>query len=229
MADWFRSRLQSCLPVLISCAAAFAAALCQVGLLLAEGGTPWFALGHSLEAAAAVPLLLLAYRRSAGRQPLRPHWSMVRSLWNRGRHFLLSGLLVALYGQMDRVMLRAMLGDTAVGLYGAASAISTLWIFIPAALVETARPLLLARYHRDPLAFPQKLAALYSVLWYGSACWPTRFWESSMAAHSYRLAAPYGCPPGGRPLPAWALPGAFICPPTINSSLKSTWQPWVLV
>ena len=156
MADWFRSRLQSCLPVLISCAAAFAAALCQVGLLLAEGGTSWFALAHSLETAAAVPLLLLAYRRSAGRRPLRPHWSMVRSLWNRGRHFLLSGLLVALYGQMDRVMLRAMLGDAAVGLYGAASAISTLWIFIPAALVETARPLLLARYHQDPLAFPQK-------------------------------------------------------------------------
>ena len=37
LADWFRSRLQSVLPVLISCAAAAAAALCQVGLLLAGG------------------------------------------------------------------------------------------------------------------------------------------------------------------------------------------------
>ena len=51
LADWFRSRLQSVLPVLISCAAAAAAALCQVGLLLAEQGTPWFALAHGLEAA----------------------------------------------------------------------------------------------------------------------------------------------------------------------------------
>ena len=168
LADWFRSRLQSVLPVLISCAAAAAAALCQVGLLLAEQGTPWFALAHGLEAAVAVPLLALAYRRSAGRQLLRPDWNTARDLWNRGRHFLLSGLLVALYGQMDRVMLRAMLGETAVGLYGAASSISTLWIFVPAALVETARPLLLARHHRDPGSFPQKLAALYSVLWYGS-------------------------------------------------------------
>lgn len=137
-------------------------------LLLAEQGTPWFALAHGLEAAVAVPLLALAYRRSAGRQLLRPDWNTARDLWNRGRHFLLSGLLVALYGQMDRVMLRAMLGETAVGLYGAASSISTLWIFVPAALVETARPLLLARHHRDPGSFPQKLAALYSVLWYGS-------------------------------------------------------------
>ena len=145
LADWFRSRLQSVLPVLISCAAAAAAALCQVGLLLAEQGTPWFALAHGLEAAVAVPLLALAYRRSAGRQLLRPDWNTARDLWNRGRHFLLSGLLVALYGQMDRVMLRAMLGETAVGLYGAASSISTLWIFVPAALVETARPLLLAQ------------------------------------------------------------------------------------
>ena len=168
LADWFRSRLQSVLPVLISCAAAAAAALCQVGLLLAEQGTPWFALAHGLEAAVAVPLLALAYRRSAGRQLLRPDWNTARDLWNRGRHFLLSGLLVALYGQMDRVMLRAMLGETAVGLYGAASSISTLWIFVPAALVETARPLLLARHHRDPSSFPQKLAALYSILWYGS-------------------------------------------------------------
>ncbi|MFR2945896.1 MAG: polysaccharide biosynthesis C-terminal domain-containing protein [Oscillospiraceae bacterium] len=55
-----------------------------------------------------------------------------------------------------------------MGLYGAAGSISALWIFVPAALVETARPLLLARFRQDPAGFRQGLAALYGLLWYGS-------------------------------------------------------------
>lgn len=115
-----------------------------------SGGSPW---PHGLEAAVAVPLLILAYSRSSGKQPLRWDSATARTLWNQGRHFLLSGLLVALYGQTDRLMLRSMAGEAAVGLYGAAGSISALWIFVPAALVETARPLLLARFRRDLPAF----------------------------------------------------------------------------
>ena len=168
LGDWFRSRLQSRWPALISCAAAVAAGLCQLGLLLGGAGIRWFALAHGLEAAVAVPLLILAYSRSSGKQPLRWDSATARTLWNQGRHFLLSGLLVALYGQTDRLMLRSMAGEAAVGLYGAAGSISALWIFVPAALVETARPLLLARFRQDPAGFRQGLAALYGLLWYGS-------------------------------------------------------------
>lgn len=168
LGDWFRSKLQSRWPVLIACTAAAVAGLCQISLLLGGGGIRRFALTHGLEAAVAVPLLACAYFRSPGKQPL--HWdsATARTLWNQGRHFLLSGLLVALYGQTDRLMLRAMAGEAAVGLYGAAGSISTLWIFVPAALVETARPLLLTRFRQDPGSFRQGLAALYSILWYGA-------------------------------------------------------------
>ena len=58
LGDWFRSRLQSRWPALISCAAAVAAGLCQLGLLLGGAGIRWFALAHGLEAAVAVPLLI---------------------------------------------------------------------------------------------------------------------------------------------------------------------------
>ena len=53
----------------------------------------------------------------------------------------------------DRLMLSPWPGEAAVGLYGAAGSISALWIFVPAALVETARPLLLARFRQDPAGF----------------------------------------------------------------------------
>ncbi len=56
------------------------------------------------------PLLILAYSRSSGKRPLRWDSATARTLWNQGRHFLLSGLLVALYGQTDRLMLRSMAG-----------------------------------------------------------------------------------------------------------------------
>ena len=235
LADWFRSRLQSVLPVLISCAAAASAALCQVGLLLAEQGTPWFALAHGLEAAVAVPLLALAYRRSAGRQLLRPDGTPlgtsgteagISALWSAGGSIRADGP-----------------GDAAG--HAGRDCRGPVWSgqfhqhpvdLCAGALVETARPLLLARHHQDPSGFPRSWRPCIASFGtapvrpgWASACWPARSWESSTAAHTCRLAVPYGYPPGGPPLPAWAQPGAFFWPPATNFNSKSTWPQWAPV
>ena len=169
LGDWFRSRLQSRWPALISCAAAVAAGLCQLGLLLGGAGVRWFALAHGTRGRrGSAPSLILAYSRGSGKRPLRWDSATARTLWNQGRHFLLSGLLVALYGQTDRLMLRSMAGRPLWACTEPPGPSSALWIFVPAALVETARPLLLARFRQDPAGFRQGWPALYGLLWYGS-------------------------------------------------------------
>ncbi len=90
----------------------------------------------------AVPLLILAYSAAPASSPCDGIPPQPGRFGTRGGTFSCPALLVALYGQTDRLMLRPWPGEAAVGLYGAAGSISALWIFVPAALVETARPLL---------------------------------------------------------------------------------------
>ena len=138
---------------------------------------------------------------------------------------------MALYGQTDRLMLRSMAGEAAVGLYGAAGSISALWIFVPAALVETARPLLLARFRQDPAGFRQGLAALYGLLWYGSClaalviCLLSRPLLLLLYGQAYCPAWGILCVAAWRPSPAWASREVFFWQRIASSGMRSTWLP----
>lgn len=57
-------------------------------------------------------------------------------------HFILSGLAVTLYSQLDRIMLGKLLSAEVVGFYSAAMTIATMWEFVPVALTSSARPIL---------------------------------------------------------------------------------------
>lgn len=57
-------------------------------------------------------------------------------------HFIISGLAVTLYSQLDRIMLGKMLSSEVVGYYSAAMTIATMWEFVPQALINSSRPVL---------------------------------------------------------------------------------------
>ena len=169
LGDWFRSRLQSRWPALISCAAAVAAGLCQLGLLPGRGRNPVvrpgprpggrrgsappdFGLLPQLRQAAPA----MGFRHSpdalepgAALSPVRPTGGPVRSngpadapVHGRGGR---CGLV-----RSRRVHQRPV----------------DLWR--PPLWWKRPRPLLLARFRQDPAGFRQGLAALYGLLWYGS-------------------------------------------------------------
>lgn len=48
-----------------------------------------------------------------------------------------------IYMQMDKVMIGKMLGEEQLGYYSAASKVANLWIFVPRALINSARPLII--------------------------------------------------------------------------------------
>lgn len=84
-------------------------------------------------------------------------------------HFILSGLMVVIYGQMDKIMLGKMLDDTAVGYYSAALSLCNAWPFILVALIDSARPLIMEVHTNKPLYY-KRIRQLYAaVLWIGIA------------------------------------------------------------
>lgn len=85
-----------------------------------------------------------------------------------GYHFILSGLLVTLFTQMDRIMLGNLIGQESVGIYSVASNIATLWYFVPLAVINSARPIILKMKQISIVEYQEKLKQLYAfIFWLG--------------------------------------------------------------
>lgn len=229
LGDWFRAELRTAVPAVAACVAAAGAGLCQVGLLRAGMGAGWFALAHSLEALGAG--LLLAYRRGPHRRLLRWDGERGRALFQKSRHYIFSGFLVALYGRVDRLILQKMLGQEAVGLYAVAASVSTMWTLVPAALVEAARPAILSRRDRSPDDFRQGLAGCTALS--GTApAWLQRAFAFCpglcccfcTAKLIYRPGPLCVSAPGARLSLIWGRPGVSFWQRTTTTGMKNMWR-----
>lgn len=162
---WYQSRLESRVSAVIAGAGYTAAAVYKIVLLIAGSSVAWFAASHVVELALVAVLLLGAYSRSREPdQPLRISLARGKVLLGRSYHFILSGLMVALYGQMDRIMLKHMLSDAAVGYYSAATHICAMWNFLLMAIIDSARPVILCEFQRNREKYEQNLVRLYQAI-----------------------------------------------------------------
>jgi O-antigen/teichoic acid export membrane protein len=168
--SWFQANLESKVTATVSAAGYTVAAIYKAFLLITEKDVRWFAAAHAVEYAFVAMLLLICYRRSHNRlQPIRFDRKVGVGLLSRSYHFIISGMMIALYGQMDRVMLKQMISEEAVGYYSCASTISSFWAFILVAIIDAAKPVILAKYSENKRAFEVSLIRLYGAIIYLSA------------------------------------------------------------
>ncbi|MBQ8610314.1 MAG: flippase [Oscillospiraceae bacterium] len=162
---WFQAKLLSKVTAGISAAAFTAVSAYKVYLLVTQKSVIWFAASNVIQFAIVSFLLVVFYYRHNGRQhPLVWDGKLAKELFSRSYHFVLSGMMVAVYGQMDKIMLKGMLDETAVGIYTAGSSISEMWIFILGAIVTSARPVILEKFRTDREKYEKMLTGLYAVV-----------------------------------------------------------------
>lgn len=164
---WYQSNLMSKVSSRIAIVGYTAGAIYKTVLLILGKDVRWFAFSHALECAFVAVLLVVFYSREmGGTQPLcwsRPH---EKTLLRKSYHYILSGLMIAVYGQMDRIMLKEMLGETSVGYYSAAYTVCTAWPFVLAAIIDSARPIILEEYKAGSSMYETHIIRLYSAIVY---------------------------------------------------------------
>ena len=123
-----------------------------------------FAAAQILELTLGAMGMVICYRWMYGgahrwRFQKRLALDLLRQCWP----VILSSMAVMVYMRIDMVMLKAMQGDTAVGLYNAATRISEVWYFIPMAMVSSASPAIIrTRPNRD--LYYRRLQQMFSFL-----------------------------------------------------------------
>ncbi len=162
---WFQAKLLSKYAAIATTVAYLISSGYKLVLLVLGKPVAWFAIASSVDYLCTALILLAAYFREKGPK-FRFSLSWARKLLADGYHFILSGVMVSIYGATDRLMLKQMLGEAAVGYYGTATSISVVWCFVLSALIDSLNPIILETRHRSYPAYEKKNRQLYCLVFY---------------------------------------------------------------
>lgn len=138
----------------------------RIYLLATKKSIIWFAFSNTFNYLIIAVILSISYKRDKGKK-LTVNFKTGFSVLSESYHFILSGLMVAIYGQMDKIMLGSMLSETTVGFYTAAATICTMWIFVPTAIINSFRPVIMElKTKGEEKEYLRRLQQLYSaIIW----------------------------------------------------------------
>jgi PST family polysaccharide transporter len=161
----FQSEVASKYVVLARLSAFAVCSLARIMLILLAAGLVAFGAMITVEAALAALGLVLVYRRCGGSLDL---WSRrasrARALLGEGWPLMFSGVAIAIYMQIDQVMLGQMASDHDVGIYAAAVRLSQLWYFIPLAIVSSVFPSIIRARELGQQVYLQRILRLFSLM-----------------------------------------------------------------
>lgn len=164
---WFQSRLESKFVVMAKTISAILVGFFKVILLIMKASVQIFAFSILIESAIIAIILLLLYSKT---QELKFsfNYKAAKYLLKQSYHFILSGLLVTIYTQIDKIMLGNMIDDYSVGIYTSAITICNIWYFIPSAIINSTTPVLIEISKRDKSLYIKRLKLLYAcIIWMG--------------------------------------------------------------
>lgn len=134
-----------------------------IGLLI-KRDVKWFAFAVSLDYIVIAVLLLFVYFKEGHRFNFSKDTG--KYLLSRSWHYLFANIMVAIYGQADKIILGNMLDDRAVGLYSAATQLCNAWPVVLIAIIDSASPIIIELFNTDKAAFRKKLKQLYASIFY---------------------------------------------------------------
>lgn len=165
--QWFQYRLQSKYVAIATTIAYVAVSVYKVVLLIMGKSVAWFALATSVDYIVLALVLIIAYKRNGG---ARMSFSMkkAKELLGESHSFVLSGLMIAIYASTDKLMLKQMLDENAVGCYSVAVSLATVWTFIMHAIIDSMYPSVIQSYRGVCAEFERKNKQMYAVVIYMS-------------------------------------------------------------
>lgn len=162
---WFQAKLLSKYMSVTSLVAYVITALYKVFLLVTEKNIYWFSVSHALDYLIISVVLLIIYKRLGG-QKLSFSWSLGKRMFSRSKHYILSSMMVTIFAQTDKIMIKTMVDNTEAGFYSTAVACAGMTAFVFTALIDSFRPVIYESKKKDQGKFEKNMSILYSIVIY---------------------------------------------------------------
>lgn len=162
---WFQAKLISKYTSIVSVIVYFLISIYKVILLFTKQSVYWFAVSNSIDHFIIGVILLIIYKKKSN-QKLTFSFSYAKNLFSKSKFFIVSSMMITIFAQIDKIMLNFMIGDTATGIYSAASACAGMTSFVFAAIIDSMRPTILECKKSSNAIYEKKMCQLYSVIIY---------------------------------------------------------------
>ncbi len=164
---WFQSRLESKYPATAAIISYAIVSALKIVLLIQKKNIYWFAAAASIEYLITAVFLIGVYIRKKG-PALSVSFRKGIDLLKSSNSFIVAGLMVSIYASVDKLMLRHMMDDSAVGNYAIAISLSTTWAFVLSAIIDSLSPGIMKLYHKNRERYERKNRQLYAIVFYVS-------------------------------------------------------------
>ncbi len=164
---WFQSKLKSKYYAIATIIAYALTSAYRVVLLILKKNVEWFAAAQSIDYCIVAILLWAFYKKNSGPK-LSFSMAKAKELLSVSCSYILPGLMVAVYGTTDKMMLKQMLDESAVGYYALALSISTMWTFVLSAIIDSMKPSIMQQHNENKQTYERMNRQLYAIVFYVS-------------------------------------------------------------
>lgn len=164
---WFQSKLLSKYPSIATVIAYALVALYKIYLLISGKSVIWFALSNVLDYMLISVIMIIIYKKLK-RQRLSIDWALGKQMLSRSKHYIIPSLMVMIFQNTDRIMISMMNSKTETGIYSAAITCIGISGFLFAAVIDSARPVILEEKLQSEAKYEKRVTQLYSVITYMS-------------------------------------------------------------
>lgn len=170
IAYWFQAKLLSKYSSMVSLCAYALVSCYKVFLLVTGKGVYWFALSNAIDYCIIAGALLFIYCKL---ETKRLHFSLdtAKRLLGRGKYYIVSNLMLVIYGQTDRIMLKLIAGNAETGYYSAAAYCAGVASFVFAAMIDSMRPVIYKHKAENETAYERDIIRLYGIITYLAAAY----------------------------------------------------------
>lgn len=163
---WFQAKLLSKWTSIATFVAYFIVAVYKFFILFTGKNIYFFALSNSLDYLLIAILLFIMYKKNNG-QKLRFSYEVGKRVLNSSKHYIIPGLMVAIYGQTDKIMIKLMIDNEAAGYYSAAVACANMTGFVFTAIIDSIRPIIFeAKKEGNIDKYKSRISLLYNLIIY---------------------------------------------------------------
>lgn len=145
--------------------ASLVASLYKMLLIICESNIIPFALASIIEMMLST-LLYFGFLKAKIGTSISISLSYAKSILSKSKYYIFSAMLVTIFAQTDKIMLKLMRGEHATGLYGAATYCAEMTIFVFGAIIDSFRPYILEGKEHSNALFEKRITMLYSIIIY---------------------------------------------------------------
>lgn len=165
MVYWFQAKLLSKYSSSVSLVAYVVVSAYKIFLLATKKSIYWFAVSNAFDYMLIAAGLMIVYKKLGGNK-LRFDMPTAKRLLSKSKYYIVSNMMITIFAQTDRIMLKLMIDDAATGYYSAAVTCAGMTGFVFSAIIDSFRPLIFDSKKRNEAQFEKNMTRLYGIIIY---------------------------------------------------------------